>query len=215
MIIAIDGPAASGKGTLAREIAKKLGYSYLDTGKLYRAVGKKMLDAGLDVLEADDHSSSAAEEAVSIAKNMNIGEISNVELASEGVGAAASIVSAIPGVRKALLEFQREVAQDKRGAVLDGRDIGTVVCPDADFKFFITASLEARAKRRYKELQKKDNSVIYAEVLEDLERRDKRDTQRNTSPMKVAEDAIRIDTTEMGIDEVLKEVLSIISSSTS
>lgn len=194
-------------------VAGRFGMDYLDTGKLYRAVGKKLIEAGEDLSEAERHDSEAAAQAIEIASKFTIIDIETAgELATEEVGQAASIVSAIPGVRQALLDFQREVARSPRGAVLDGRDIGTVVCPEADLKFFITASLEARADRRYKELQKHDDSIIRQAVFQDLERRDARDTQRRAAPLKQAEDAIYIDTTEMDIETVFQKVCSTILS---
>lgn len=206
MIIAIDGPAASGKGTLARKIAERLGAVYLDTGKLYRAVGYKLMHSKHEVHDAEVHTSEAALYAIQEAKELDINEIESLDLGDEGVGRAASIVSAIPGVRAALIDFQRQVAASTQGAVLDGRDIGTVVCPDAPVKFYITASIEARAERRYKQLKSADERVIYADVLHNLQERDARDKGRKTAPLQVAEDAIRIDTTNLGMDEVFDKV---------
>lgn len=215
MLIAIDGPAASGKGTLARRLAKYLDLSYLDTGSLYRGVGLKLIESGMDVEEAEDHNSKSAEHAIEIARNLALKDLEDLNLSCEGVGKAASIVSAIPKVREALLEFQKGVANSPNGAVLEGRDIGTVVCPNADHKFFVTASIEARAERRYKELQKRDESVIYDSVLQDLVKRDRRDSKRTISPLTIAEDAIEVDTTDMSMDDVFEKIVSIISSSTS
>jgi cytidylate kinase len=200
--IAVDGPAASGKGTLAKKLAEALGLAYLDTGKLYRAVGYAMRVSGKDPANKD--------EAISCAENITLADTENEHLYDEGVGGAASIISAIPEVREALLSFQKEFLKRQEGAVLDGRDIGTVICPDADFKFFITADIEARAMRRFKQLQKEDKNVIYESVLQDLQRRDARDSQREIAPLKPAEDAICIDTTQMGAGEVLEKVLSYI-----
>ncbi len=216
MLIAIDGPAASGKGTLARRIAGHFGLVHLDTGRLYRAVGYEFMQQVDDVAKAEDKDSDAAALAAKIAGNLDIAKLTDnsysKKLTSEGVGRAASIVSAIPAVRKALLDFQRMIASTSEGAVLDGRDIGTVVCPDANVKLFITAGLETRAQRRYKELQKQDDSIIYADILQDLQKRDERDRKRSVAPLLPAEDAIQIDTSEMDMDEVFEKALSVIAS---
>lgn len=204
LVIAVDGPAASGKGTLAKKIAAHFGLDYLDTGSIYRAVGYKVLQQG--------GSPEDKELAVNVARNINKKDlVKGPHLFDEGIGTAASIVSAIPEVREALLQFQKDFAKSPKGAVLDGRDIGTVVCPNADFKLYITADLEARAQRRYKELQNKGNSIIYSDVLKDLQSRDERDSKRTIAPLKKAEDAIHMDTTHMGVEEVFQEVLSIVT----
>ena len=187
MIIAIDGPAASGKGTLARRIARELGYSHLDTGKLYRAVGMAVLRQGGDPTDVVD--------AESAARTLDPNGLDDPELAGDEAAQAASKVSAIPAVRAALLEFQRAFASRPPGAVLDGRDIGTVVCPDADIKFYVIASDEIRAQRRHKELLDRGKASIYARVLQDLKERDARDSARSVAPMKPAEDAVVLDTT--------------------
>jgi len=196
MIIAVDGPAASGKGTLARRIADHLGYAHLDTGRLYRAVGLALIRAGRDPADAD-----AAEMA---ARALDTTALNDADLAGDGVAQAASKVAAIPGVRAALLDFQRQFAHDPpggaAGAVLDGRDVGTVVCPDADIKFFVTASAEIRAKRRHKELLNRGEASIYARVLQELRERDARDCSREIAPLKPAEDAIVLDTSLMDAD---------------
>jgi len=215
LIIAIDGPAASGKGSLGRKLALALDLVYLDTGKLYRAVGYLMMARDINIEDLEHHDSKATLRAVEVAKNLSMSDIENENLMNEGVGAAASIVSSIPEVRKALLRFQQNVAYNPKGAVLDGRDIGSVVCPDADFKFYITADIETRAERRFKELQKKDSDVIYAGVLGDLERRDTRDSLRKIAPLKVSEDAMVIDTTSMSMEKVLEKVLTTIRSEAS
>jgi cytidylate kinase len=207
LLLAIDGPAASGKGSLARRLAEHFNLKHLDTGKLYRFVGKKLLESEYELDAANNHESQAALFAVEIANNINLDEIHNTNLNDEKIGHAASIVSAIPDVRKALLDFQREVAASPEGAVLDGRDIGSVVCPDADFKFFITANVEIRAERRHKELQNKGNDVIYTDVLEELKQRDDRDRRRAISPLQASADAICIDTTALGIEGVLDQAL--------
>jgi len=201
IIVAIDGPAASGKGTLARRLAEHLNLEYLDTGSLYRAVGMKVIYSGKDPADL-----AAALEA---AKTIDIEDLANPRLRQERIGQAASIVSAFPEVRAALLEFQRNFARKSaesgRGAVLDGRDIGTVVCPDADFKFFITATLFARAKRRHKELQGQGIEVIFDSVLEDLRERDERDEKRAIAPLRPADDAYIIDSSKLDASEVFKK----------
>ena len=189
MIIALDGPAASGKGTLARRIARELGYPHLDTGKLYRAVGMAVLRQGGDPTDA-----AAAEAA---ARALDTDTLDDPELSGDDAAQAASKVSAIPAVRAALLEMQRAFAARPPGAVLDGRDIGTVVCPEADVKLYVTASDEIRAKRRHKELLDRGKVSIYARVLQDLKERDARDSARSVAPMKPAEDAMVLDTTAL------------------
>ncbi|MCK5777302.1 MAG: (d)CMP kinase [Rhodospirillales bacterium] len=207
MIIAIDGPAAAGKGTLARRVAEALGYAYLDTGSLYRATAKKVLDQQID---PDDEQGCTV-----VALNLTPTDLKVAGLRSEEVGQAASKVSAIPGVRSALLRFQRDFAANppdgKTGAVLDGRDIGTVVCPDADIKFFVTASTEVRAERRFKELREAGEDVIYARVLEEMRERDERDTNRAVAPLKPAEDATVIDTSGLDADQVFEQAREIVA----
>lgn len=202
IVIAIDGPAASGKGTLARRMAEYFNLSYLDTGSLYRAVGMKVVYAG-----HDPEDRAAALEA---AKSIEPGDLANPRLRQERIGQAASVVSAYPEVRQALLDFQREFARLGNGAVLDGRDIGTVVCPDADFKFFITATLYARAKRRHKELQGQGIEVVFDSVLADLRERDERDEKRDVAPLKPAEDAFIIDTSALDASHVFDTVRQVI-----
>lgn len=201
IVVAIDGPAASGKGTLARRLAEHLNLEYLDTGSLYRAVGMKVIYAGKDPSNLTD--------AMEAARTIDIEDLANPRLRQERIGQAASIVSAFPEVRSALLEFQREFARKSalsgRGAVLDGRDIGTVVCPDADFKFFITATLFARAKRRHKELQGQGIEVVFDSVLEDLRERDERDEKRAIAPLRPADDAYIIDSSKLDASEVFKK----------
>ncbi|MFH1805898.1 MAG: (d)CMP kinase [Pseudomonadota bacterium] len=204
MIIAIDGPAASGKGTLARRVADALDYAYLDTGLLYRATGRKVLDLGYDPEDA-----SAAVEA---AEKLVAADLDRDDLRSEEVGTAASKVAAIPKVRAVLLDFQRNLAAHppggKRGAILDGRDIGTVVCPDAPIKFYLTASVGERADRRFKQLQEKNTAVIYERVLKELEERDARDSARDVAPLKPAIDAIHIDTDRLNANAVFDAVMA-------
>ena len=203
LVIAVDGPAASGKGTLAKKIAEHFNLHYLDTGCIYRAVGLASMNDGKNPQDKDT--------AIAYAAALKPEDVFADGLYHEGVGNAASIVAAIPEVRSVLFAFQREIAAKPEGAVLDGRDIGTVICPDASLKFFITADIETRAERRYKQLQSKDKSIIYQTVLDDLKRRDQRDSQRAVAPLQQAKDAIRIDTTHMNAEEVLETVLSHIS----
>ena len=188
MIIAVDGPAAAGKGTIARALAKHFGYHFLDTGSLYRMVGLSALRSGGEPI--------TARAAMAAAMSLNPQEFSDAELRSEQVGAAASIVAAIPEVRAALLELQRAFARKEPGAVLDGRDIGTVVCPEAEAKLFITASPEVRARRRQAELGAAD----YDAILADIRARDERDSQRATAPLMAAKDAVTLDTSDLDRD---------------
>ena len=187
MIIAVDGPAAAGKGTIARALAKHFGYPCPDPGSLSRMVGLAALRSGGEPITA------AA--AIAAARNLNPQKFSDAELRNEQVGAAASIVAVIPEVRAALLDVQRAFARKEPGAVLDGRDIGTVVCPEAHAKLFITASPEVRATRRQKEL----GSADYEAILTDIRARDERDSKRATAPLVAAEDAVTLDTSEMDI----------------
>ncbi|MFN4144102.1 (d)CMP kinase [Aestuariivirga sp.] len=187
MIIAVDGPAAAGKGTIARALAKHFGYHFLDTGSLYRMVGLAALRSSGEPI--------TARAAIAAAEALNPQKFSDAEIRNEEVGAAASIVAAIPEVRAALLELQRAFARKEPGAVLDGRDIGTVVCPDADAKLFVTASPEVRARRRQKEL----GSADYAAILADIRARDERDAKRTTAPLVAAADAVTLDTSGMDI----------------
>ena len=199
MIIAIDGPSASGKGTIGRAVAKRLGYHYLDTGTLYRMVGLEVMRAGLD---PQDEAACAE-----IAAGLQTSKYKDEELRGELVGGYASKVAVLRGVRTALLKLQRDFAAQKPGAVLDGRDIGTVICPKADFKFYITASVEARSQRRHLE----SPDVPYATIKADIEARDFRDSTRATAPLKPAADAVVIDTSNMGIDEAVAKVMGILA----
>ena len=196
MIIAIDGPAASGKGTLARNLAKHFSFNYLDTGLIYRAVGAMVLEKGKD--PSDPLS------ATKVAQTLRTNDLDRDDLRSEASAAAASKVAAIPGVRAALLAFQQHFASSPPGAVLDGRDIGTVVCPKADMKFYLLASAEIRARRRVKELQDRGEEAIYASVLSDLRARDERDSGRSTAPLKPASDAFCLDTDSLNAESVFK-----------
>lgn len=208
MIIAVDGPAAAGKGTLSRNIAEAFDYAHLDTGSIYRATAKKVLDNGID---PEDDAACA-----DIARNLTAGDLLADGLRTEAVGQAASKVSAIPDVRAALLDFQRDFANSppngKAGAVLDGRDVGTVVCPGAEVKIFITAATEVRAERRFKELQYAGQNAIYARVLEEMKERDERDSSRSVAPLKPADDAIVIDTGGLDAQQVFDQALEIIRS---
>jgi CMP/dCMP kinase len=192
-IIAIDGPAAAGKGTLARRIAAALGLPYLDTGLLYRAVGRLVLDAGAD--PADRAEAEAAARALVSA------DLDRDDLRNPQADAASAAVAAIPGVRAALLAFQRNFAAE-HGAVLDGRDIGTVIFPDADAKLFVTASLEERARRRWRELQAKGVPADLATVEQDMRARDAQDAARAAAPLRPAQDAVLLDTTALDADAV-------------
>lgn len=192
MIIAVDGPAASGKGTLARRLAAHYGLNYLDTGSLYRAVGIAVQRTG-----ASPSDSQAALEA---ARELEINEFSDDQLRADGAGEVASIVAANPQVRAIMLDFQRRFAATPPGAVLDGRDIGTVVCPDADVKLFVTADIEVRARRRHRELSNAGAKTSYDRVLHELNRRDERDAGRAVAPLKPASDAHLLDTTKLDIE---------------
>ena len=210
MIIALDGPVAAGKGTLGRRLAAALDLAYLDTGSIYRAVGAKLLAAGADPADAA--------QAKAAAETLRMADLARDDLRDEAVGQAASVVAAHPEVRRALLAFQRDFANrppdGKGGAVLDGRDIGTVVCPAAEVKLFVTADLEARAARRHKELLARGDESIYARVLQDLRARDARDSGRAAAPLKPAPDALILDTTEMGIEAAFEAAMKIIERTT-
>ena len=202
MIIAIDGPAASGKGTLGKRLAAHYGLRHLDTGLIYRAVAKALVDAG-DQL--DD-----VARAVRAAKALDPGGFDEKVLKSHAVGEAASIVSALPEVRTALLAFQRDFGRAPPGAVLDGRDIGTVIFPDADVKIYVDATAEVRASRRAAEIAVAGGMVSEAEVLADIRRRDERDTQRAAAPLRAAPDAHLLDTTHLDIDAAFRAAIDIV-----
>jgi cytidylate kinase len=204
MIIAVDGPAAAGKGTIARALAQHFGYHHLDTGTLYRRVGLELLKSDGDIHDA--------KVATAIAQNLHSYAWLDYELRTEAVGAAASIVAGIPEVRAALLDFQRSFAEQKPGAVLDGRDIGTVVCPNAQVKLFVTASPEVRALRRQAELQAGGMDVTYEAVLQDIRQRDERDRNRPVAPLIPAKDAVLIDTSEMTAEEAIAAAIRAASS---
>ncbi len=209
IVIAIDGPAASGKGTLARRVAERYDFAYLDTGSLYRAVGQAVMAAGQN--PADEAAALAA------AKGLDLARIDETAIRTREAGEAASLVAVMASVRAAILDFQREFAAKppggKKGAVLDGRDIGTVVCPDADVKLYVTASPEVRAHRRWLELKGSGSPVSEAQVLEDTRERDRRDAERATSPMRPATDAHLLDTTDLSIEAAFGEAVRIIDKS--
>jgi cytidylate kinase len=192
VIIAVDGPAAAGKGTLGRRLARHYGLAFLDTGGLYRATALHALENGAN--PADPASAEAA------ARRVTAADLNDPRLRGEAVAQAASIVAAIPAVRTALLGFQRDFAARPPGAVLDGRDIGTVVCPDADAKIYVTASREARARRRFDAVRARGENDIYNPVLQDLIDRHARDSERRTAPLAPAGDAIVLDTTDLDAD---------------
>ena len=209
MKIAIDGPAASGKGTLARTLAMKLSFDYLDTGTLYRAVAREALAKNLELSEENQ----SIQKLVEICNQLELPISQDETLRNSDVAQAASKIASLADVRSALVEKQREFAQNPpsgKGAVLDGRDIGTIILPDADRKFYIDANIEVRAKRRHLELEASGTEISYAEVLADLTERDARDKNRTTAPMIAADDAIFIDTTQKNAEEVLQLTLSFI-----
>jgi cytidylate kinase len=207
LIIAIDGPAASGKGSLARRLAERFGLAHLDTGKLYRATGLGVLEVGGDPADP-----IAAEKA---ARSLDFSRVADPRLSQEDVARAASLVAAIPAVRVALLDTQRRFAHypppPAKGAVLDGRDIGTVVCPDANVKLFLVASMESRAFRRAKELRESGVAAIYDDVLQDMRERDARDSERRVAPLAAAPDAVTIDTTLLDADQVYEQASQLIA----
>jgi CMP/dCMP kinase len=202
MIIAIDGPAASGKGTLGKRLAAHYGLRHLDTGLLYRAVAKALLDAG--------HSPGNQARAVAAADAIDPTSFDEQALKSHMVGEAASLVSAIPDVRAALLAFQRNFAARPPGAVLDGRDIGTVICPHAEVKIFVTATPQVRAQRRVLEIQGRGERADEAEILADILRRDERDTTRAAAPLKQAADAHQLDTTSLDANAAFQAAVELV-----
>ena len=202
MIIAVDGPAASGKGTLARALAAHYGLRFLDTGSLYRMVALSVLRQDADAKD-ETIATKAAEE-------LDPQGFSDDELRTAEVGAAASTVAAIPGVRDAILDLQRNFAHQPPGAVLDGRDIGTVVCPEAEVKLFVTASLKVRAERRFKELAQRGEEASYDRVFDDLAERDARDANRTISPLKKAQDAHLLDTSDLSIETAFRQACALV-----
>ncbi|SHH95003.1 (d)CMP kinase [Marivita hallyeonensis] len=191
--VAIDGPAAAGKGTISKAVAAHFGFAHLDTGLLYRAVGARML---------------TGEDPIRAAQNLVAEDLDNPDLRSADVAQAASKVAVIPEVRSALLDFQRAFARRAGGAVLDGRDIGTVICPQAEAKLFVTASAEVRAQRRFAELQERGADTDFDTVLADVNARDARDSSRADAPLAQAEDAVLIDTSDMTIDAAVAQAIS-------
>lgn len=193
--VAIDGPAAAGKGTISKAVAAHFGFAHLDTGLLYRAVGRRTLE-GVDAIEA--------------AQSLTADELDQGDLRTAEIAQAASKVAVIPEVRAALVDFQRAFARRAGGAVLDGRDIGTVICPHADVKLFVTASPEVRAERRYLELEAKGADVTRDQVLADVRERDARDADRSTAPMRPADDSVLLDTSDLSIEAALAQAVAII-----
>jgi cytidylate kinase len=202
MIIAIDGPAASGKGTLGKRLAAHYGLRHLDTGLLYRAVAKAMLDAG--------HRLDDRLRAITAAQDLDPSHLDEATLKGHAIGEAASIVSPIPEVRSAIMAFQRDFGRTPPGAVLDGRDIGTVIFPDAAVKILVTATAQERARRRALELQAAGGQVGEAEILADILRRDERDMTRSVAPLKAAPDAHLLDTTHLDIDAAFRAAVDIV-----
>ena len=202
MIIAIDGPAASGKGTLGKLLARHYGYRHLDTGVIYRAVAKALLDGGFDLTDEP--------RAVAIAIGLDPEDFGNPELKTHRIGEAASIVSAIPAVREALVNFQRQFAADPPGAVLDGRDIGTVICPHADVKIFVVADPQVRAHRRTLEARARGEAADEAAVLADILKRDERDRNRAAAPLKAAADAHVLDNSNLDVEASVRAAIAIV-----
>jgi CMP/dCMP kinase len=200
--IAIDGPAAAGKGTLSRRIATEYGFHHLDTGLTYRATAKALLDAGLPL---DDEAVAAG-----MAAKVDLAGLDRSVLSAHEIGEAASKIAVMPSVRRALVEAQRAFARKEPGTVLDGRDIGTVVCPDAAVKLYVTASAEVRARRRFDEIRAGGKQADFAEILADIVKRDARDSGRADSPLRPAEDAHLIDTSEMGIEAAFQAAKAIV-----
>jgi CMP/dCMP kinase len=206
MIIAIDGPAASGKGTLARNLARHFGLPHLDTGLLYRATARALMNEGCDL--------SCTEAAIAAAQRLALTGLDEISLRGREMDEAASIVAAIPEVRAALVDLQRGFARSPGGAVLDGRDIGTVICPEARPKIFVTASVDARATRRALELRSQGKKFDYAGVLAEITRRDELDKNRATAPLMAAKDAIVLDTTTLDAEAAFKAALAIVMGGT-
>jgi len=202
MIIAIDGPAASGKGTLAKRLAAHYGYRHLDTGVIYRAVAHALLEAGIDLHDE--------ERAAAAALSLDPASFDNPELRSQAIGSAASVVSALPRVREALVAFQRRFAATPPGAVLDGRDIGTVICPDAAVKIFVAADPVVRAHRRTLEARARGEQADEAVVLADILKRDERDQNRAVAPLKPARDAYLLDNSHLDIEGGVRAAIDIV-----
>jgi CMP/dCMP kinase len=215
MIIAIDGPSGAGKSTLGRMLAREMGYLYINTGAMYRAVALAVIEACLDINDpavirlAETVNIGLAGDPDSLQVMLNGRDVSTL-ITSESVSHMSSMVSAIPGVRRALVARQQKMGDEAGNAVLDGRDIGTVVFPHAEVKFFLSADAEARAQRRYEEDLLKERDVTYEETLADLQRRDQRDIAREDSPLVAAPDAIHLDSTGLSIPQVLEKMLAIV-----
>jgi len=207
MIIAVDGPTASGKGTIAKQLAEHYGLKRLDTGSLYRAVGLAVLDAG----GAPDDEAAA----VTAAEALDLGGIDETRIRSSAAGVAASQVAAIPAVRAVLRRAQRAFAADPAGAVLDGRDIGTVICPDAEVKLFVTASLAERTRRRLSELQARGERISFAELERQIAERDERDANRQDSPLRQADGAHLLDTTSLSIEAAAEAAFALVDAALS
>jgi len=207
-VIAIDGPSASGKGSLAKRVARHFDVPYLNTGALYRLIAWRVLEQNIDPQNIDD-------QIESLAQNITEDNLELEDLFSEKVGAVASIVAKNPLVRKALFDFQRDFASEgkeqKGGCVLDGRDTGSVICPDADFKFFVTAAVEIRAKRRFEQLVAKGDDVSYDEILAQLKKRDENDSNRKDAPLVVAQGAVVIDNSELSIEDGVEKIIGAVS----
>jgi cytidylate kinase len=202
LVIAIDGPAASGKGTLARRLAEFFNLPHLDTGLLYRATACALLDEGLPL---DDE-----EAATAAARGLSLTDFDDARLRSREMGEAASVVAALPQVRAELVDLQRRFAAREEGAVLDGRDIGTVICPGARVKIFVTATPETRAQRRALELARRGEEVDYPTILADVKRRDERDSARAVAPLKPAADAVTLDTSDLDIEAAFRAAVAIV-----
>ena len=207
VVIAVDGPAASGKGTLSNSLANHFDFARLDTGLIYRALGLKVLGDGTDA--------SDKQKVILLANQLSFDDLNQENLRSEKVGAVASRVAAIPDVRAVLLKFQRDFAAhppaEKSGVVLDGRDIGTIVCPNANFKIFLIADKDVRATRRFKELQERGLRAIYSQILRDIVDRDARDSFRSVAPLEPAKDAFVLDTSNLSVDATFVAALRYIS----
>ena len=207
VVIAVDGPAASGKGTLSNSLANHFDFARLDTGLMYRALGLKVLGDGADA--------SDKQKVILLANQLSFDDLNQENLRSEKVGAVASRVAAIPDVRAVLLKFQRDFAAhppaEKSGVVLDGRDIGTIVCPNANFKIFLIADKDVRATRRFKELQERGLRAIYSQILRDIVDRDARDSFRSVAPLEPAKDAFVLDTSKLSVDAAFVAALRYIS----
>jgi cytidylate kinase len=215
LIVAIDGPSGAGKSTLGRRLARELGLLYIDTGAMYRAVALAVVAAGVELSDSERVAEVARHASIKLEGDPDSlrvtldGRDVSAEIRGEGVGHAASVVSAIPEVRRELVRRQREMGA-QGGVVLDGRDIGTVVFPSADVKFFLTAVPEERARRRLDEERARDHTQTFEETLADINERDRRDSTRDDSPLRIADDAVVIDTTEFSIDEVFRRMLQVV-----